>query len=215
MSQTSDRRGLLLAMMEPPPAMEEEFQDWYDTEHLPERAGVEGFLTARRFVCIDGWPRYLALYDLQDVQVLHGPGYAAVAGAGYSPWTHRVVSRVTGQYRAEGVQLYPGQALFGAGGAAARVMLIRFRQVPTDLSGPIEQGLRGLYEARPETAQVRLYVAKQPDGTDYLGIVELHSPVAGAAADTAAFGPARQYLDLVNVYVPYTRRMAGAFPKET
>jgi hypothetical protein len=31
-------RGLRLAMMEPPPAVEEEFQDWYDTEHFPERA---------------------------------------------------------------------------------------------------------------------------------------------------------------------------------
>jgi len=215
MSQAPDQRGLLLAMMEPPPAMEEEFQDWYDTEHLPERAGVKGFLTARRFVCVDGWPRYLALYDLQDVQVLHGPGYAAVAGARYSPWTHRVVSRVSGQYRAEGVQLYPGQALFGAGGAAARVLLCRFRQVPTDLSAPIEQGLRALYEARPGTAQVRLFVAQQPDGTDYLGIVELHGPVADGAVDAGAFGPAGQYLDLVNLYVPYTRRVAGAFPKDT
>jgi len=215
MSQAADRRGLLLAMMEPPPAMEEEFQDWYDTEHLPERAGVKGFLTARRFVCTAGWPRYLALYDLQDVQVLHGPDYARVAGAGYSPWTHRVVSRVWGQYRAEGLQLYPGQALLGARGAAARIVLYRFRQVPGDLSAPIEQGLRALHEARPETAQVRVYVAKQPDGTDYLGIVELRGMSADGVDGVSAFGPAGQYLDLVNVYVPYTRRMAGAFPKET
>src|SRR6185436_12287249 len=27
-------RGLLLTMTEPPPAMEEEFNAWYDTEHL-------------------------------------------------------------------------------------------------------------------------------------------------------------------------------------
>ena len=73
-------RGLLLAMMEPPPAMEEEFQDWYDTEHFPERATCEGFLTAGRFVCIDGWPRYLALYDLADTDVLRGPAYARIAG---------------------------------------------------------------------------------------------------------------------------------------
>jgi hypothetical protein len=93
-------RGLLLAMMEPPPAMEEEFQDWYDTEHFPERATCEGFLTASRFVCIDGWPRYLALYDLADTGVLRGPAYARIAGQRYSPWTHRIVSRVWGQFRA-------------------------------------------------------------------------------------------------------------------
>jgi hypothetical protein len=73
-------RGLLLAMMEPPPAMEEEFQDWYDTEHFPERATCEGFLTALRFICIDGWPRYLALYDLADTNVLRIGSYRVSGG---------------------------------------------------------------------------------------------------------------------------------------
>ena len=156
----SDRRGLLLATMEPPPAIEEEFQDWYDTEHFPERAGCPGFLTAQRFICVDGWPRYLALYDLQDVQVLHGPDYAKFAGARYSPWTHRIMSRVWGQYRAEGVQLYPGQGLLGGSGAATRVLLCRFRQVPSEYAAAIEQGVRTL-DARPETAQARLYMSRR------------------------------------------------------
>jgi hypothetical protein len=207
----SERRGLLLATMEPPPAIEEEFQDWYDTEHFPERAGCPGFLTAQRFICIDGWPRYLALYDLRDVQVLRGPDYAKFAGAGYSPWTHRIMSRVWGQYRAEGVQLYPGQALLGGNGMATRVLLCRFRQVPPEYAAPIEYGLRSL-DARPETAQARLYVATQPDGIDYICIVELRG---SAAAGAEVFGTAAKYLDLLNVYVPYTRRIAGAFPKET
>jgi hypothetical protein len=117
MSQT---RGLLLAMMEPPPAMD-------DTEHFPERAECEGFLTASRFVCIDGWPRYLALYDQADTEVLRGPGYAKIAGKRYSPWTHRIVSRVWGQYRADAAQVYPGTALLGDSGSAARIALWRFR----------------------------------------------------------------------------------------
>lgn len=207
----SERRGLLLATMEPPPAIEEEFQDWYDTEHFPERAGCPGFLTAQRFICVDGWPRYLALYDLQDVQVLHGPDYAKFAGARYSPWTHRIMSRVWGQYRAEGVQLYPGDALLSGKGTATRVLLCRFRQVPQEYAAAIEQGIRTL-DARPETAQARLYVATQPDGVDYIGIVESRGNVA---IGPEAFGTAAAYLDLLNVYVPYTRRMAGAFPKET
>ena len=35
-------RGLLLTLTEPPPAMEEEFNAWYDTEHLPERLSIPG-----------------------------------------------------------------------------------------------------------------------------------------------------------------------------
>ncbi|MEJ0067795.1 MAG: hypothetical protein WDO24_02585 [Pseudomonadota bacterium] len=94
--------GLLLAMMEPPAALEAEFNAWYDNEHLPERAAVDGFLTARRYVCIEGWPRYLALYDLDRVEALHAPSYLAVGGARQSAWSQRTQSFVGGLLRAEG-----------------------------------------------------------------------------------------------------------------
>jgi len=204
-------RGLLLAMMEPPPALEEEFQDWYDTEHFPERATCEGFLTAHRFICVEGWPRYLALYDLADGDVLRGPAYARIAGERYSPWTHRIMSRVWGQYRADAVQVHPGAALYGDAGPAARVVVWRFRHVPEDAGSAIVAGLRTLYADRPAVAQARLFRAKQPDGTDYIAIVELRTPQAPGSAE--AFGEAMARVDLVNTYVPYTRRLAGAFPK--
>jgi hypothetical protein len=35
--------GLMLALMEPPDGLGEEFADWYDTEHLPQRRGLPGF----------------------------------------------------------------------------------------------------------------------------------------------------------------------------
>ena len=79
-------KGLLVATMEPPANIEEEFQDWYDSEHFPERETCAGFETATRFVCVDGWPRYLALYDLTNVDVLHGPAYAAIAISRFSPF---------------------------------------------------------------------------------------------------------------------------------
>jgi hypothetical protein len=205
-------RGLLLAMMEPPPAMEEEFQDWYDTEHFPERASCEGFLTAHRFVCIDGWPRHLALYDLADTDVLRGPAYARIAGERYSPWTRRIVSRVWGQYRADAAQVHPGMALFGDAGAVSRIELWRFRHVPDSAEGDILAGQLTLNADRPDTAQVRLFRTDQADGTDYIAIVEQRSPQPLAINLAAACCAAAQCIDLVNVYVRYTRRMAGAFP---
>jgi hypothetical protein len=204
-------RGLLLAMMEPPAAMEEEFQDWYDTEHFPERATCGGFLTAHRFICIDGWPRYLALYDLADTDVLRGPDYARIAVERYSPWTHRIMPRMWGQYRADAAQVHPGEALFGDAGAAARIVVWRFRHVPSSAEAGILAGLRTLYADRLTVAQARLFRAGQPDGTDYVAIVELRTPQNPGSAE--AFGEAMRHVDLVNCYVPYTRRMAGAFPK--
>jgi hypothetical protein len=207
--------GLLLATMEPPAALEGEFQDWYDTEHFPERATCEGFLTANRFTCLDGWPRYLALYDLADIEVMRGPAYKAVAVDRYSVWTRRIVSQVWGQYRAEATQIYPGEAMLGAKGSPARLALYRFRNAPASAQGAMLDGLRALYERQPETAQLRLFEAKQPDGTDHIALIELHAPFVPAPGAVAVLKDALRYLDMVNVYALYRRRWAGEFPKGT
>src|ERR1019366_6113184 len=120
-------KALLLVTMEPSAADEQEFQDWYDTEHVPERAAIPGFLTAQRFVCVQGWPRYVAFYDLAYHEVLNEPGYLAVSGDRFSPWTKRILGRVTGLYRAEGIQVFPGDAVTGASGNAPWLILWRFR----------------------------------------------------------------------------------------
>ena len=101
-------KGFLLVMMDAPPAFEEEFNAWYDTEHLPERLAVPGFETGLRFVCLSGHPRYLAMYDLAHPQVLDSPEYLRVAFENSSPWTRRVLQRVR-VYRAAGRQIYPGE----------------------------------------------------------------------------------------------------------
>ena len=62
------RRGLLLTLTEPPAAMEEEFNAWYDTEHLAERLSIPGFRSARRWVAdlAPGEGKYLATYELDS-----------------------------------------------------------------------------------------------------------------------------------------------------
>lgn len=214
MARVEQPLGLLMATMEPPAGMEEEFQDWYDTEHFPERAGAEGFLTAKRFTCIDGFPRFLALYDLEDTGVLQRPSYRAVAGAKYSAWTQRIMPRMWGAYRADGPQCYPGRALLGAEGHAARLVLWRFAAAPEAAEMTIIEGLRANYEGKPQTAQVRLFKTQQQHGIDFIGLVELHVPCGPPAEAAAAFKGAARYIDLVNTYVAYQRRAPGAFPLE-
>ncbi|MEJ8574007.1 hypothetical protein [Microbaculum marinum] len=210
----TDNRGLMLAMMEPPASLEDEFQQWYDSEHFPERRSIEGFLTANRIVCIDGWPRYAAMYDLSDLEVMRGTGYANISGDNYSRWTDRIMGHVWGQYRAEATQIYPGKALFGDNGACSRVALWRFRAVTETLMTEIVDGLRTLYEERPETAQVRVFRSQQQDAIDCLGIVELHSPWKPAEGQTAVFGAALKHLDLVNIYTRYQRVWGGTYPQQ-
>ena len=73
------RRGLLLTITEPPPAMEEEFNAWYDTEHLAERLAIPGFRSAQRWVAdvAPGEGRYLATYELDSPEVLSSREYLA------------------------------------------------------------------------------------------------------------------------------------------
>jgi hypothetical protein len=82
------RRGLLLVMIDVDPEHEEEFNRWYNEEHLPERLVCPGFLSGRRFVALEGGPKYLALYDLESPEALQSEAYQKI----YPPseWTKRI-----------------------------------------------------------------------------------------------------------------------------
>ncbi len=80
--------GLLLVMMESDPQFDDDFNKWYNEEHIPERLACPGFLSARRFIAKEGSPRYLALYDLENVDAVKTPEYRRVLDNPTS-WTQR------------------------------------------------------------------------------------------------------------------------------
>jgi hypothetical protein len=110
--------GTLIAAMDFSNVAEDEFNDWYDTEHIPERQRVPGFLVCQRWIGADNPKQSVATYDLEDVSVLQGAGYRAIGGANLSPWSKRVTARVQRLVRFEGDQILPGDRLApeGAGG---------------------------------------------------------------------------------------------------
>ncbi len=77
-------QALLMAKMDPPPDREDEWNEWYSHGHCASRLALPGFRSGRRFAKIDGIPRdtlvpgeakYLALYDLDNVDVLNSKPY--------------------------------------------------------------------------------------------------------------------------------------------
>ena len=100
------RRGLLLTLTEPPPAMEEEFNAWYDTEHLAERLAIPGFRSAQRWV---SGRTYLATYELDTLAVLHTPAYLA-RFQNQSPWSRRCLGKLLVFKRWACEQVEPGDA---------------------------------------------------------------------------------------------------------
>jgi hypothetical protein len=191
------KKGFLLVFMHPPPAFEEEFNAWYDTEHIPERLAVPGILTALRFMHAGGGtPRYLAMYDLEHASVMDSPAYLRVAHDNSSPWTRRVTARARVQ-RFAGEQAYPGHVVTTR---SARILVLRFRGLAPGGVDTVIAGLRAAYEAKPEVRQVRALVHDAGTaGFDVLGFVEAVVPLP-ETVDVAALGPAAASLDLVGSY---------------
>ena len=62
--------GLLMLWTDIDAEHEAAFNRWYDEEHLERLLAVPGFLSASRYVALRGGPRYLTMYELEDVAVL-------------------------------------------------------------------------------------------------------------------------------------------------
>ncbi len=101
-------KGILIAAMDIGQSAADEFHDWYDTEHLPERQSVPGFLLCQRWLGAQNPKLSVATYDLDEVGVLHSKPYQAVGGDNGSPWTKRTAKFRKGLMRYEGEQLLPG-----------------------------------------------------------------------------------------------------------
>ena len=107
---SSSNMGLLLTLTEPPAAMAEEFNAWYDDEHMAERLSIPGFLSARRWErdCAPGEGRYLATYELTAPGVLESPEYLAHMGDNQTPWSKRTLANMTVFRRWACEQITPG-----------------------------------------------------------------------------------------------------------
>jgi hypothetical protein len=89
------------------PKYEEEFNAWYNTEHLAELLALPGVLDAARYVATRGGPRYLAAYEIADVGAMQTPEFTRRQR---TPWGNRMSPRVIGKNltRIVGQQIFPG-----------------------------------------------------------------------------------------------------------
>jgi len=88
-----EQQGLLLVMMDIDPKREDEFNRWYEEEHVPERLAIPGFHRARRYRAVQGTPKYLALYDVLNTDVFSSPEYLKYySGTGETQWTRSILA---------------------------------------------------------------------------------------------------------------------------
>jgi hypothetical protein len=191
-------KGLLLVLVDPAPALEEELNDWYDTEHLPERAAIAGFETARRYTSLGDGPRYLAIYDMTSLDVLESEAYLAVSGKNFSPWTKRVTSR-TYPVRLTATQVGANQTVTRP---CTRLVLLKIRKSSQADITAVQAGLQASFAEAPGFLQARVFAGVEPKPDFIIAIAEFsgnHVP----SLKLEAFGDCGQHISLAATYRTY------------
>src|SRR6185295_17756314 len=85
----NEAHGLINVWLDVPTEREEEFNAWYDLEHLGQAVNLPGFVSARRYRCDDAPLKYLAWYDTESEQVETGPDFQRLV-AEPTPWSQRM-----------------------------------------------------------------------------------------------------------------------------
>lgn len=103
-------KGILLVGFDYARAHADEFHDWYDLEHVPERQRVRGFGLCERWISVENPRQAIATYDLDSPDVLASEPYLAIAHENLSVWSKRVTAMCTRLIRFDGEQILPGDA---------------------------------------------------------------------------------------------------------
>ncbi|MEI8033932.1 MAG: hypothetical protein WCH96_00470 [Betaproteobacteria bacterium] len=81
--------GLITVRLHTDAHYEEEFNDWYNLEHLYHVLALPGFVRARRYVCQSADIRYLAWYETTDETVEAAAAFQELIKKP-TPWTARM-----------------------------------------------------------------------------------------------------------------------------
>lgn len=161
-------RGMLLTSMDIEPAHEEEFNRWYDREHLQERVAIEGFLEARRYVAHTGSPKNLFLYSTKTIEVLDSPAYRARLSSP-TEWSKTNMARFKNMIR-----------------MVARI---------SDSRGVGRGGKLGIVRLRPDSgkedalrAELKARLEPDLDGIISMHLLESDAKLSGATSEIPAAG---------------------------
>ena len=190
-------KGILLNARNHRNVAQDEYDEWYQTEHLPERSRVPGILGNELWVDVHDANVSVALYELEEVEVLGSPEYRAVGYDNLSPWTRRIVRLSERLLRFEGRQTLPGDAVApsGSGGLLVNAMNVA-AYGEADFNRWYDEEHIPALSAVPGTLLARRYRASNTSGQEHLALYHLESP------DVVATDAWAQAVD-----TPWTRRV--------
>src|SRR5262245_42126282 len=178
-------KGLWLAAFDFSGAHADEFHDWYDLEHIPERRAVPGFGACERWLGAEQPAISVATYDLDGIDVLREEAYRSIAYGNLSVWSKRVTSMCKRLLRFEGTQLTPGPAPApeGAGGLLFNAMNVA-PEAEADFNAWYDEEHLPALTRVPGTLAARRYRSTETEGGShrYLALYHLESPAVTQGA---------------------------------
>jgi hypothetical protein len=171
---------LLFVYSSPGPVSLDEFNDWYDNEHVPARLAVPGFGAVARFHAVDGLaPEWLATYDIKP-GVLDTPAYKAVWETASEREKAIMSALATLERRVYSPISDSGDA--GAAGTPAGVLMAVSMSVPDSATGDMTAWYTDehipMLLAVPGWRRIRRYALTAGSGPRYLSLHEIESQAA-------------------------------------
>ena len=125
------------------PKYEEEFNAWYNTQHIPDLLAFPGFLDVARYTAVKGGPKYLAAWELESPDVIRTPEYLNRVRP---PWDQRMSPTVVGKNftRIVGEQIFPPNLEQTNRGMAPALQIGRM-SVPADVDAEWNAWYNGEY----------------------------------------------------------------------
>lgn len=147
LQQDTDAPGELLIWTSVDPAYEQDFNQWYDQEHMQERAAIKGFRWSRRYQSDTCARPYLALYQTDTLHVFTSEPYRQ-AFTKQTQWSERNFKRMRDTSRR--VNAVTPLAGIGTGAAVALVCLqsIEQAQAAIVLAQELKSALEGVLAVR-------------------------------------------------------------------
>lgn len=75
------------AKAEAEPEYEEELSRWYNEEHIPLLMKVPGYLGAKRYVAVEGGPKFLTFWEIESIDAYKSKAHDEAVD---TPWTHKL-----------------------------------------------------------------------------------------------------------------------------
>jgi len=145
---TQDGSGLMAFWARIENSYLDRFRQWHNSEHMPERVSIPGFLAGQRYLGHGTDNYFLMMYETREPAVLGGPDYLARLNAP-TAWTRESLPH----FREPARNIYRRLAVQGASDlfAAPCLVSVRFN------AASVEPGLVASVAAQPGAGRTRLF----------------------------------------------------------